>query len=194
MDFKERMYSILIVSAAEKFNTSLLDMFPDSRYHPIQLETSINSAKRALLEREYDLIVINSPLPDNDGIRFSIDVSGGKRSIVLLLVRGELYTSVFDKVSSHGVYVLSKPTSRQSMSQCLDWMITSCEKFKKMEKKTLSLEDKMQEIRIVNRAKWLLIAQIKMNETDAHHFIEKQAMDRCISKREIAEEIIKTYS
>lgn len=51
----------------------------------------------------------------------------------------------------------------------------------------------MEEIRIVNRAKWLLISEIKMDEQNAHRYIEKQAMDRCISKRKIAEEIIKTY-
>ena len=52
----------------------------------------------------------------------------------------------------------------------------------------------MEEIRIVNHAKWLLISEIKMDEPNAHRYIEKQAMDRCISRREIAEEIIKTYS
>ena len=52
----------------------------------------------------------------------------------------------------------------------------------------------MEEIRIVNRAKWLLISEIKMDEPNAHRYIEKQAMDRCVSKRVIAEEIIQTYS
>ena len=33
-----------------------------------------------------------------------------------------------------------------------------------------------------------------MTEADAHHYIEKQAMDRCISRREIALGIIKTYA
>ena len=51
----------------------------------------------------------------------------------------------------------------------------------------------MKEIRIVNRAKWLLVSELKMTEPDAHRYIEKQAMDRCVSKRQIAEEIIKTY-
>ena len=51
----------------------------------------------------------------------------------------------------------------------------------------------MEEIRAVNRAKWLLISEINMDEPEAHRYIEKQAMDRCVSKKEIAEEIIKTY-
>ena len=51
----------------------------------------------------------------------------------------------------------------------------------------------MEEIRLVNRAKWILIEQLKMTEADAHHHIERQAMDRCVSKKEIALGIIKTY-
>ena len=194
MDFKERAYSILIVSAAQKFNTSLQELFPDFKYHPIQVETSISAAKRALLEREYDFVAINSPLPDADGVRFSIDICSGKNSVVLLLVRNELYNSIFDKVSQHGVYILEKPTSKQTLNRALDWMATTRERLRRLEKKTISLEDRMQEIRIINRAKWLLISELKMPESDAHRYIEKQAMDRCISKREIAEEIIKTYS
>ncbi|MBQ2927928.1 MAG: ANTAR domain-containing protein, partial [Oscillospiraceae bacterium] len=57
-----------------------------------------------------------------------------------------------------------------------------------------SIEEKMEEIRIVNRAKWLLISELKFDEPGAHRYIEKQAMDRCVSRKDIAEEIITTYS
>lgn len=66
--------------------------------------------------------------------------------------------------------------------------------YKKHRKKTLSIEEKMEEIRIVNRAKWLLISELKLDESEAHRYIEKQAMDRCVSKKTVAKEIIKTYS
>ena len=52
----------------------------------------------------------------------------------------------------------------------------------------------MEEIRVVNRAKWMLISKCGMTEEDAHRFIEKQAMDRCVPKKEIAETIISKYS
>ena len=194
MDLKQRVYSILIVSAGEKFNTSLKELFLDFKYHPIRFESSISAAKRALLEREYDFVAINAPLSDGDGVRFAIDICTGKNSVVLLLVRRELYNAIFDKVSPHGVYTLPKPISKQIVTHALDWMASTRERLRKLEKKTISLEDKMQEIRIVNRAKWILIAELKMTESDAHRYIEKQAMDRCVSKREFAESIIKTYS
>ena len=48
----------------------------------------------------------------------------------------------------------------------------------------------MEEIRLVNRAKWLLIEQRGMDEPTAHRYIEKQAMDRCVTRRAVAEEIV----
>lgn len=62
-----------------------------------------------------------------------------------------------------------------------------------LHKKAMSVEEKMEEIRTVNRAKWLLIENLKMTEPDAHRYIEKQAMDRCVTKREVAEGILRTY-
>ena len=56
------------------------------------------------------------------------------------------------------------------------------------------MDEKMEEIRLVNRAKWLLIEKLTMTESDAHRYIEKQAMDQCVSRREIAKGIIQTYT
>lgn len=193
MNLEERVYSVLIVSAVENFNSSLRALLPDSRFCPVQVETSVTAARQLLLERQYDFVIINSPLPDDIGTRFAIDICSQKSSVALLLIRAELYSAVYNKVAEHGVYVLPKPTSKATMSQAIDWMSATRERLRKLEKKTVSIEDKMQEIRIVNRAKWLLIEQLKMTETDAHRYIEKQAMDNCVSRREIAENLIKTY-
>lgn len=137
--------------------------------------------------------VPDSPLPDDAGIRFAIDLGNAKGTVVLLCVRAELHDVIRERVSEYGVFTLSKPLSRPVLSLALNWMASTRERLRKLEKKTLSVEEKMEEIRLVNRAKWLLISELKMDEPQAHHYIEKQAMDRCISKKEVAEEIIKTY-
>lgn len=194
MSLKERIYSILIVSAADNFNSSLKELLSESKYSPVCIAASISEAKREILERSYDFVLINSPLPDDNGTKFSIDVCSRSNAIVLLFIRNEIYYSTYDKVAEYGVFTFSKPVSRQAVFQALDWLASARERLRKLEKKTVSIEEKMEEIRIVNRAKWLLIEVLKMTEADAHRYIEKQAMDRCISKRAVAEDIIRTYS
>lgn len=194
MSFTEHVYSVLIVSASEKFNHSFMTYLPQKEYSPIHIAQSINSAQRCILEQPYDIVIINTPLPDDFGRKFAIDVCSNKSSIAVLFVKSELYDEIYEKVFNYGVLTLRKPTSASLINQSLDWIRAMKERLRKFEKKTISLEDKMAEIRIVNRAKWSLIESCKMTEADAHRYIEKQAMDRCVTKREIAEGILQTYS
>ena len=194
MSLKERVYSVLVISAAEGFNDALTALLPEARYSPVQFATNVGAARRALAERAFDIVIINSPLPDETGIRFAIDASNSKETVVLLMIRAELQEEVFDRVAEHGVFVLPKPTAKPIITTALSWLSSARERLRKTEKKTLSIEEKMEEIRIVNRAKWLLISELKFDEPGAHRYIEKQAMDRCVSRKVIAQEIITTYS
>lgn len=193
MSLKERVYSLLVISAKENFNASLQSLLPESKYAPVQMVSSVSLAKRVLLERSFDFVFINTPLPDDFGTRFAIEISGNKGTVILLLVRNEVYEEVCDKVTEYGILTLPKPASKQMVAHTLNFMAGIRERLRKLEKKSLSMEEKMKEIRLVNRAKWVLIDELKMSEADAHRYIEKQAMDRCVSRREIAEEIISTY-
>ncbi len=194
MDLKLRVYSVLFVSASEQINSAVYSLLPKSKYDPILTVSDVNTAKRTFIDRDFDFVIVNSPLPDESGVSFAIDVCDSKNTVVLLLVRNEFYTEISDKVIPYGVFTLPKPTSKSSVALALSWMAGAREKLRKYEKKALSIEEKMKEIRVVNRAKWLLISELNMNEPDAHRYIEKQAMDQCISKGLVAEEIIKTYA
>ena len=193
MSLKECVYSVLVISAKENFNASLQSLLPESKYAPVQMVSSVSLAKRVLLERSFDFVFINTPLPDDFGTRFAIEISGNKGTVILLLVRNEVYEEVCDKVTEYGILTLPKPASKQMVAHTLNFMAGIRERLRKLENKSLSMEEKMKEIRLVNRAKWVLIDELKMSEADAHRYIEKQAMDRCVSRREIAEEIISTY-
>ncbi len=193
MNLKERIYSVLAVSAAEKLNTSLPSLLPESHYSPLQIVTSVSAARRALVDHQFDFVIINSPLPDDAGTRFAIDVCNSSGTVVLLLTRADVYDDLRDKVVRHGVFTLPRPVSRPVLDIALEWMESCRERLGRLEKKTLSVEEKMAEIRIADRAKWLLITNLNMDEPQAHRYLEKQAMDRCVSRREVAEEIIRTY-
>lgn len=194
MHLKERSYSVLVVSSKETFNASLASLLPESTYHTVLTVSGVNAAKMALAERAFDFVLVNSPLPDDTGIRFAIDTCLSGETVVLLLVKNALHDEIYDRVAPHGVFTLPKPTSTAIMSRALNWMISAREQLRHFEKKSLSIEQKMEEIRLVNKAKWLLISRRKMSEPDAHRYIEKQAMDSCISKKSVAENIVKTYS
>lgn len=193
MDLTEHCYSVLLVSSSAKFSDSLLNLLPETRYDPVSVAADVASARRTLLERRFDIVIINTPLTDDFGTRLALDITEDSGAGVMLLVKSEHYPDISVRVSPYGILTLQKPTSSQMIMQTMFLMCATRERLRRMEEKKASMEEKMEEIRLVNRAKCLLIEQLKMTEKEAHRYIEKQAMDRCVTKREIAEKILMTY-
>ena len=67
------------------------------------------------------------------------------------------------------------------------------ERLRHMKSKQTTVKEKIEEIRLINRTKWLLIECLHMTGTDAHRYIARKAMEQKITKREAAEMIIRTY-
>ena len=193
MVFQERTYSVLIVTASDTFANSVMPLLPMTDYWPVTTVYSVSEARRRVVDTEFDIVLINAPLPDDFGMRLAIDTCNNSNAGVLLLVKSELYDDIYAKVVEYGVMTLSKPTSTQMVSQSLRVLCATRERLRKLEERQVSVDEKIEEIRLVNRAKWLLIECLSMTEADAHRYIEKQSMDLRISKREVAENIIKTY-
>ena len=193
MELAEHCYSMLVVSVSAKFNESLTALLPRGPSDPVLFASDVSEARRLIVENRFDIAIINTPLPDDFGTKLALDICDTSGTGVLLLIRAEHYPDINARVSPWGVLTLSKPTSQSMITQSLQLLCGTRERLRRMEQKTASIEEKMEEIRIINRAKWLLIEQLKMTENAAHRYIEKQAMDRCVTRRKIAENIISTY-
>ena len=96
-------------------------------------------------------------------------------------------------MEEYGVLTLPRPCTAQQAFQTMKLLVATQQRLKALEQKTASLEEKMKEIRLVNRAKGLLMENLKFTEQEAHRYIEKAAMDNCKKKAEIAQNIINTY-
>ncbi|MBP5303386.1 MAG: ANTAR domain-containing protein [Clostridia bacterium] len=193
MNFTPHSYKVLIASSSEKFKDSILPVLTDFGCETIQSATSCASARRKLLEESFDLVVINAPLPDEFGTKMALDFSQNSGVAILLFVKAEHFEETTARVSPYGILTVLKPTAMSILSQSLTLVMATRERLRRMEQKTASIEEKMEEIRLVNRAKWKLIEHLHMTEPEAHRYIEKTAMDSCKPKRDIAESIIKTY-
>ena len=193
MFFEEQSYKVLLVSSSDKFNNSVLPLLSDAGCRAVRSENSGSSARRAVLEEAFDMVLINAPLADEFGTKLALDIAGDSGIGVMLFVKAELFAETNARVAHYGVLAISKPTSLGLISQSIAILCATRERIRRMEQKAASMEEKMEEIRLINRAKWLLIEKLQMTEAEAHRYIEKTAMDACKPKREIAQSVIKTY-
>lgn len=192
MATEKRKYRVLVADSGDKIYDYISQSLPRSDYDPIVRAGDAGEARRMLLNAPVDIVIINTPLKDDFGTELALDLADGSAG-VLLLVKNELYDQICYKVEDSGVLTLGKPTSRQGFYSAVKLLTAMTARLSKLEKANHTLQEKMADIRVVNRAKWLLIEHHHMKEQDAHYFIEKQAMDTRLSRREVAENIIRSY-
>lgn len=192
----ENKYSVLIISEYRQFTDSLRALLSAGGSYKVEYTDSAEEISVRLgesSERISDIVLIRMPLKAADGMLLAGKLSARAGCVVTLFVMPEDYAETFEKASAVGIYTLPLTASRGLVEQSLDWMRSSCARFGGIAKNTGKMERKMAEIRTVNRAKWLLIANADMTESDAHKHIERQAMNKGVSKAAIAEEIIRKY-
>lgn len=181
-------HSVLIVSASEQFvvlaKKSLVGFIT------IDVKKSVAPARRCLLEKSYDLVVINMPLPDETGETFALDCADRGNASVMLVVPQDVCEDVLERVTDRGIFVLPKPAPRGRLDKAIRFLVATQNRMHKLEKKTLSVEEKMEEIRLVSKAKLILVEKKHMTEDEAHRYIGKEAMDHGVSRKKIAESIL----
>lgn len=184
----------LIVSGSPKVTQYLTELLPADQFSSVTSVSSAGEAKRMLIDMPFDIVIINTPLTDDFGIQLALDLSEeNTTTCVLLFVKTELYEQVSYKVEDYGILTLARPNNRQTILQAIHLMVATRAKLRALEQKATTLKSKMEEIRLVNRAKLLLMQRLRMSESEAHRYIEKAAMDACVKRREIAKSIIRTY-
>ena len=91
------------------------------------------------------------------------------------------------------MFTVAKPVNASIMSYSLKMLCSTRERLLRMEQKQKSFEEKIVEIKLVNRAKLILVQNLHLTEEQAHKFIEKTAMNERRSKVSVAKKIIDEY-
>ena len=182
----DRINSILIVSGSEQFTALFQKAISKNRLIAAASVKGAAAARRRVMERNYDIVVIIAPLQEEFGHELALDLSEKGNSSVLLIVP----SAVYDTVTDYGVLVLSKPFSGSIADKAVRFLLAEQRRVLRLEKRVRTLEEKMEELRIVSKAKLLLIEKRQMSEEEAHRHIGKQAMDHGVTRRQAAEQIL----
>jgi len=187
------MESALIVSNAEKETVFFTELLSAASISRIASKKSVDSAQKLFLQEGFDLVIINSPLGDESGENFSKYIASKYNSQVILMVNNDRFDSVSASCMDDGVFVILKPVDKALFSSAVSFAKSAQNRIRRMRNENVQLKQKIEDIRVIDRAKCMLISIMKMNEQEAHKYIEKQAMDIRSTRRIVAEGILKLY-
>ena len=136
---------------------------------------------------------MQSDAPGAQELRRCAELAESAEAVFLLLVRQEVYSAAWRFLQKSGVCVMTWPMEQAVLTQTLRNLLLLKKSMQTMQAQTDQLRSQLQDLKRIQKAKGLLMRQLGMTEQDAHRWIEKAAMDRCVKKREIAETIIRMY-
>ena len=185
--------SLLLITDSQDTAAHFAAFLPEDRFAPELNVCASREAPYVLDETVYDVVVIGGSVPPDDGAALAVRAAESGAAGVLLLAEADRFAAAAAYGEAHGFMALQSPVDPTLLKQSLGMMANVSQRLHALESRAEKLQKKMDEIRIVDRAKLLLIQRFKMTEKQAHRFIEKNAMDRCVTRRAVAEKIIRTY-
>lgn len=187
------MYTCLLTSGSPRGAEKLKAFLESQMQMEVLVETSGSAARRRTGQRYIEFCVINTPLPDEFGFDLALDTVAKGPCQVLMIVAGDLVAEYADKGEQQGILVIGKPLQPMVLTSALHWMKAGLFRTMRLEKKNQEMQQKIENLRLVDRAKCVLMETLRMGEAQAHKHIERKAMDTRTSKVEVARRILQVY-
>lgn len=182
----------LLALGGDKFLPQWERLLRENGFPQVERAASGGEARRLLLAGDWDLFLIAAPLPDEFGHGLALDAAE-QGQLVLLTVKAELWEEVSARVSPAGVPTLGRPFSQGMFAQALGILRAAGARARALEKENARLRQKLEELRLVSRAKCLLVEYLHLDEEGAHKYMERAAMEERKTRRAVAEEILAEY-
>lgn len=186
--------SVLIVTGSSSTASLLSGILPGDAFSPILSCSNAGQCRRLLSSQQFDILIIDAPLSDEFGTQLALELVENRFCSVIILTKNTSFDQVAGQVEDSGVLTVLKPTTREELYRAVKLAAATRSRLITAERQTVSLKEKMEEIRLVNRAKWALISKQGMSEPDAHRYIEKQAMDTRASRASVAKDVLKKFN
>lgn len=187
------MAEILYVSKSE-ISVDTAQLFKQAGYSFVAQVKSGSEARRIVGSKDVRMVVINAPLSDEFGHELAATIDENMFSSVILLVNADVVDAVEQKTFGTSIVVLPKPVSKKQLFKSLALLTAQSQKMDKAIEENHRLQAKLEELKLISRAKMLLMEKNKMSEEAAHKHIDKTSKDQRRAKVDVAKSIIAMYS
>lgn len=149
-------------------------------------------ARELVSENGYDLVFVNAPLEKEFGLELAAFASE-RGSGVIIAASAKNCADIVKRIGDADIFILPKPMNKPVLLQVFRYVMLSVKRLRDLCGENRRLEVKINDVKLVDRAKCVLVEYLRISEADAHRQIQKRAMDMRIPLVEAAKEILKTY-
>ena len=146
----------LIVSAGANSNEYIAARLSEMGYSRPVIIPSGAEARRRMSESDFELIVVNAPLPDEFGHELCITAVEQTDAGVVFLVKAAQAEQLLAPLNEQGVLLLSKPFTTPLFLQAMHMAAAGNHRLQRLRQENARLQDKIGQLRLISRAKCCL--------------------------------------
>jgi two-component system, response regulator PdtaR len=137
-----------------------------------------------------DLVIMDVKMPGLDGISAAEQISAERLAPVVILTAFSQRDLVKRASDAGAMAYLIKPFTRADLVPAIEIAVSRFQEITALDSEVAGLRDRLEVRKLLDRAKGLLQADRGITEAEAFRWIQKSSMDRRMTMRAVAEEVI----
>jgi two-component system, response regulator PdtaR len=181
---------VLIAEDESLIRLDLKEMLQEEGYEVVGEAGDGETAVRLSEELKPNLVVLDVKMPVLDGISAAERIARARIAPVLILTAFSQRELVDRAREAGAMAYLVKPFSKGDLVPAIEMAVARYEELAALESEVADLTERLETRKLVDRAKGILQTKFGLSEPDAFRWIQKAAMDKRTSMREVARVVI----
>jgi len=190
MDIERNQEPVRIVVAEDEalIRMDLVEMLGEAGYLVVAQASDGAEAISLVAEHKPDLAILDVKMPILDGISAAEEIIA---TCPVLMLTAFSQRELVDRARDAGVmaYVL-KPFTINDLVPAIEIAISRHQQMKSLAAEVADLHERLETRKIIDRAKGILMAALNLTEPQAFSWIQKAAMDRRLTMKEVAQAVL----
>ena len=179
---------ILVAEDETLIRMDLVEMLTEAGYEVVAEANNGEEAIALAIEHKPDLAILDVQMPVLDGI------SSAEKIIAIapvLMLTAFSQRELVDRARDAGVmaYVV-KPFTISDLVPAIEIAISRHTQMRSLADEVADLHERLETRKVIDRAKGILMKALNLTEPEAFSWIQRAAMDRRITMKEVAEAVI----
>jgi response regulator NasT len=187
--------SLRVVVAEDEalIRLDLVEMLTEAGYEVVG-QAGDGEAAITITEKEKpDLVVMDVKMPKLDGISAAERIANQRIAPVVILTAFSQRDLVERARDAGAMAYLTKPFTIDDLMPAIELAVSRFQEIKQLDAEVTDLQDQLKARKLIEKAKGILMKNLKINETEAFKWMQKTAMDKRRSMTDVAQLVMDEF-
>jgi response regulator NasT len=183
---------VIVAEDEALIRMDLVEMLRDEGYDVVAEASDGQAAIDLVRAHRPDLCILDVKMPVLDGISAAETIVGERICPVLILTAFSQRELIERARDAGAMAYLVKPFTPGDLVPAIEVAISRHTELTALEQEVADLHDRLETRKVIDRAKGILMQRLGITEPEAFRWIQKAAMDRRLSMKEVAAAVATT--